>query len=374
MAMLKKGGGCEHDKYGGCSYGPWQLASNGERGISDFFKYLKTRATETEEMAASEKAVAYLAALNKVGGIEAARRGDKAFVDKWMELTAEHGQFVQYQFDSIAYGPNMEVVRKHLTKVGIDFEKLTREQKEAIFSTAVQHGGGGAYGISQRKDKNGKIKPAKEGALQYAFSEKTTGPYESRYFEKEVQLDDALAKQRVLNAQRESAIKQHDQLQTQKIALLEARASSAAAGLKNVDKQIKSIDIQIQDLNRRVAQQEQKVEAANDVVEQKDKFVEQRVKEAEQNQKTVDELEKWMRTKAEKALEKSEQFLKDIYDWRIKAKPDEKDSRYIIERDLLLEDLKQRRIREEHTQAPPQPQLPKTQPPTRESQTTAQQK
>gem|GEM_PF-6785297 len=82
--------------------------------------------------------------LQNAGGLDAAKRGDAVFVNKFMELTQRDPQFVEYQFNSIVQSGNMRKVEQTLINVGINFERLTAEEKDAIFSTMVQFGGGGA--------------------------------------------------------------------------------------------------------------------------------------------------------------------------------------------------------------------------------------
>ena len=127
--------GCPSNDRGGCSYGPFQLAAE-VGGVKDFLGYLKRNP--------NEEAQGFYLELQNAGGLDAARRGDAVFVSKFMELTQKDPQFVEYQFNSIVQSGNMRKVETALINLGINFQQLTTEEKDAIFSTMVQSGGGGA--------------------------------------------------------------------------------------------------------------------------------------------------------------------------------------------------------------------------------------
>ncbi|RJX31785.1 MAG: hypothetical protein C4516_06485 [Oxalobacter sp.] len=127
--------GCPSSDRGGCSFGPFQLAANAG-GVEDFMGYLRRNP--------NVEAQSFYLELQNAGGLDAAKRGDAVFVNKFMELTQRDPQFVEYQFNSIVQSGNMRKVEQTLINVGINFERLTAEEKDAIFSTMVQFGGGGA--------------------------------------------------------------------------------------------------------------------------------------------------------------------------------------------------------------------------------------
>jgi len=129
---------CPSSDRGGCSYGSWQLASNENRGLFEFMKYL--------ERNQSEEAQYFYNELRKAGGLKGARAGSKEFLTKFKNLTQEDPQFVQFQFESIKRGSGMTALQEEIRSWGgekIEFDELPRSLREAIFSGAVQFGGGG---------------------------------------------------------------------------------------------------------------------------------------------------------------------------------------------------------------------------------------
>ena len=296
---------CPSSDKGGCSYGPFQLAGTG--GMAEFFKYL--------EKNPSEESQAFLKELNAVGGMKSALdKNDpkhKDFVDKWMELTKNDPQFIEYQFESINRGSNMNLVRKELTERDIDFNDLDRTEKEAVFSTAVQQGGKGT-----------------DNALEYAFSEKTYTQNENDFNAKEMEYEDGIKERNDLIKESEGLIKEKSDLQAEKIRLLERKEGASESELKDLNGKIFNLDGRIQAQDKKVQAQDVKVQA----------------KEAE-----VKELGDWLNNQAQVGVKDSEQFIKDIYEWRIKVNPKETE-RYMRERDMLLEMQKEEQKKKDLSQ------------------------
>ena len=288
--QIKQKDGTYKEDPGGMSYGPFQLSSK-TGGLEDFMKYLAKNN--------SEEANDFLSALNKAGGLEAAKGGKVAFMDTFMELTQKNPQFVEYQFESINQGSNMRFVRKETRVAGLDFDSLPTESKEALFSTSVQHGGGGA-----------------NKALDQAFSSKLNDPAEDNFAIKQMQYNDAVKDGKAL-------ITQLDQLKDQKIKLLESTQGANGEALKRIDRQISSVN--------------QKIEAQNAKVQANDTFI--------KNTQAA------MQDAGFKASADPEEFIKDIYKWRIKSNPSEAKTRYIPERDMLLRQLKDRLEQEKATKS-----------------------
>ena len=279
--QIKQKDGTYKEDPGGMSYGPFQLSSK-TGGLEDFMNYL----TKND----SEEAKGFLSALNQVGGLGGAREGKVAFMDKFMELTQKDPQFVEYQFESINQGSNMKFVRKETRVAGLEFDGLPTESKEALFSTSVQHGGGGA-----------------NKALDQALSRKLVDPAEDNFAIKQSQYNDAVKDGKAL-------ITQLDQLKDQKIKLLESTQGSSGEALNRLDQQIGSVN--------------QKIEAKNAKVQANEAFI-----------KTTQAA---MQDAGFKASADPEEFIKDVYEWRIKSNPSEAKTRYIPERDMLLKQLKER--------------------------------
>jgi len=188
---------------------------------------------------------------------------------------------------------------------------LPTESKEALFSTSVQHGGGGA-----------------NNALDQAFSSKLNNPAEDNFAIKQMQYNDAvkdgkalITQEKALITQREALITQIDQLKDQKIKLLENTQEANVDALKKIDQQISVVTQKIEAQSAKVQAQSAKVQA---------------------NDAFIKHTQAAMQDAGFKASADPEEFIKDIYAWRIKSNPSEAKTRYIPERDMLLQQLKDR--------------------------------
>jgi len=132
--LIKQKNGTYKLDPGGLSYGPFQLSAN-RGGMEDFLNYLQKQSVESK---------GFYDLLTQAGGLTAAKSGKLAFVDKFMELTQQDPQFVEYQFESINQSAIKNRVITMLETIGVEFNNLSSEEKEAIYSTTVQHGAGGA--------------------------------------------------------------------------------------------------------------------------------------------------------------------------------------------------------------------------------------
>lgn len=266
----------------------FQLSSE-RGGLEDFLNYLKSNT--------SPEAQNFYQELTAVGGLSAARAGNSAFVDKFMELTQRDPQFIEYQFESINQGSNMTRIRKQLDTVGQSFDALDTEHKEVIFSSSVQHGGGGT-----------------NKAVQYAFSPKLYDEIETRYGLRLMEYQEAVAEGKKLQSQATTLESQKSNLLQQQVNLLQ-QGQQAGTG-------------QIQDLQRQINALDQKIEAQNAKVTANDKLIQ--------------ETKAWLVKNAKDSIEDGERFIHDIYEWRIKNNPGEAKTRYIPERDMLLQQLRDR--------------------------------
>jgi hypothetical protein len=112
----------------------------------------------------SDEAQYFYKRLTAVGGSQASKTNDLNFVNVWMELTAKDPQFVQYQMDTLV-NRNLYPALLELYKIGVDWNTLSREEKNMLFSAAVQHGAGvkskskGLDNILERAFSNSEIAP-----------------------------------------------------------------------------------------------------------------------------------------------------------------------------------------------------------------------
>ena len=135
-----KPGAIGKDSTGGYSYGSYQIATKtGTMGT--FMDYLK----------GEEKYSDYYTKLNSAGGSSSATSGTTEFKDTWKKL-AEEPNFGQAQHDFIQRTHHDPAVSKIKESTGIDVCDGTWSNgvQDAVWSTAVQHGAGGANTILKR--------------------------------------------------------------------------------------------------------------------------------------------------------------------------------------------------------------------------------
>ena len=135
-----KPGAIGKDSTGGYSYGSYQIATKtGTMGT--FMDYLK----------GEEKYSDYYTKLNNAGGSSSATSGTTEFKDTWKNLAAEPN-FGQAQHDFIQRTHHDPAVSKIKESTGIDVCDGTWSNgvQDAVWSTAVQHGSGGANTILKR--------------------------------------------------------------------------------------------------------------------------------------------------------------------------------------------------------------------------------
>jgi hypothetical protein len=126
-----------YDRTGGTSYGKYQIAS--KTGTMDrFISFL------------SEKAADFAERLKKAGAADTgSREGQMPKI--WKELAAEEPRrFAALQQEFISKTHFEPVLAKIRELTGLDAGRLSAGVREAIFSTAVQHGSGGAGRIIAR--------------------------------------------------------------------------------------------------------------------------------------------------------------------------------------------------------------------------------
>ncbi|MDR1359605.1 MAG: chitosanase, partial [Deltaproteobacteria bacterium] len=126
-----------YDRHGGTSYGKFQIASRvGTMG--KFLRYLEDKAPDLA------------ARLNSCGPANTGGRAGR-MPEAWKNIAAEDpGRFESLQNDFIReshFEPTMEQLAAN---TGVSFATMPPALQEVVFSTAVQHGPGGAFRIISR--------------------------------------------------------------------------------------------------------------------------------------------------------------------------------------------------------------------------------
>lgn len=271
---IKLSNGTSEPDPGGFSYGMFQLSAN-RGGMEEFLKYLRNPY-------ASKEANGFYNELAQAGGLEAARNGEKQFVQKFMELSQRDPQFIQYQFESINQTGLKKYIVGGLRDLGYEFHDLEPMEKEALFSLAVQNGGLGAY-----------------RAASYVMF--------GSYFQKKMEY---LA-----------AIKDGNALTVNSNALLNRKIDLLLTKDSATPQRIKDINSEISILDQKIAEQREKINA---------------------NASYAQGIRDWLKVAGAIGPLDDEGFINALYDWRIKSRPSEAASRYIPERDMLLKMLKEK--------------------------------
>jgi hypothetical protein len=273
VPQIKLPNGTTKPDPGGFSYGMFQLSAKAG-GMEEFLKLLKNPDS-------SKEAKGFYNELIEVGGLEAARNGDKQFVNKFMELTQRDPQFIEYQFESI----NQTGLKKHiiggLRDLGYEFNDLEPMEKEALFSVVVQNGGLGAY-----------------RAASYVVR--------GSYFQKKMEYMFAIRDGKKL-------AESGDALLNMKIDLLLSKDNASPQKLLDIESELSV-------LNKKINIQKEKINA---------------------NANYAEGLRDWSKVSGPIGPLDDEGFIIELYDWRIKSRPTEAASRYIPERDMLLKMLRE---------------------------------
>jgi filamentous hemagglutinin len=273
VPQIKLPNGTTKPDPGGFSYGMFQLSAKAG-GMEEFLKLLKNPDS-------SREAKGFYNELIEAGGLEAARNGDKQFVNKFMELTQRDPQFIEYQFESI----NQTGLKKHiiggLRDLGYEFNDLEPMEKEALFSVVVQNGGLGAY-----------------RAASYVVR--------GSYFQKKMEYMFAIRDGKKL-------AESGDALINMKIDLLLSKDNASPQKLLDIESELSV-------LNQKINIQKEKIIA---------------------NANFAEGLRDWSKVSGPIGPLDDEGFIIELYDWRIKSRPTEAASRYRPERDMLLKMLRE---------------------------------
>ena len=123
------------DKTGGWSYGTYQIATkNGT--MNDYLAHLQKHPNYQS----------YYNTLQQAGGNDAAATGSEQFKNAWADLSNDQN-FLQSQQDFIVDKKLNPAIRYVNDIKGLDFDKRSPVVKDVMFSTATQHGEGGARDI-----------------------------------------------------------------------------------------------------------------------------------------------------------------------------------------------------------------------------------
>jgi len=123
-----------HTPKAGTSYGTFQIAS-GTPTYSNFLRYLKDRAPDLH---------------NRLSGHGPANTGSTSgsVPEEWRRIAEENPRrFEALQYDFILNSHYRPAVREIFTLTGVDVSALSPATREVLWSSAVQHGVGGAAAI-----------------------------------------------------------------------------------------------------------------------------------------------------------------------------------------------------------------------------------
>ena len=123
---------CNVDKTGGCSYGTYQIETK-KGTMKDYLNYLQRTPNYQD----------FYSSLQEAGGYEGALSGTDVFKGKWQELSNDT-KFLNSQHDFIIESKLTPAVKMLKDIKGLDFDKRSPVVKDVLFSTATQHGQGGA--------------------------------------------------------------------------------------------------------------------------------------------------------------------------------------------------------------------------------------
>jgi len=136
-----KPGAIGNDTTGGFSYGSYQIATK-TGTMKEFFKFVES----------DDRYKKFGTSLNNAGGTSGASSGSSQFQNEWKRLANNDPDFGQAQHDFIQGSHHNPAVRKIKQSTGIDVcdGSWSNGVQDAVWSTAVQHGSGGANTIVQR--------------------------------------------------------------------------------------------------------------------------------------------------------------------------------------------------------------------------------
>lgn len=167
------------DNYGGYSYGKYQISTERRDGKPSTFDYFMKYAKEKDPN------IEYH--LRKAGGWEAANKGDKAFRDKWCQLT--YRKDFQDVYDGFIKDKEFLPVYQRMDNASHKtFDKITnwasnnKAVQASIHSAIIQHGKNGAFKLMKRAVETRKInKPEDFIKALYDVRASKFPKYKARY-------------------------------------------------------------------------------------------------------------------------------------------------------------------------------------------------
>ena len=126
---------CNADKTGGCSYGTYQIETK-KGTMKDYLNYLNQNPNYQ----------GFYNSLQKAGGYEGSLSGTNIFKGTWKELS-NNSDFLKSQHDFIVASKLNPALKRMKDIKGLDFDKRSPVLKDVLFSTATQHGQGGASDV-----------------------------------------------------------------------------------------------------------------------------------------------------------------------------------------------------------------------------------
>ena len=167
------------DNYGGYSYGKDQISTERRNGNKSTFDYFMDYAKEKDPN------IEYH--LRKAGGWEAANKGDKAFIDKWCEMTFRKD--FQDVYDGFMRDREfLPVYQRMDNATHKTFDKITtwastnKAVQAAVNSAIIQHGKNGSFKMIKKIIQNQKITTPEQFIKALYNARMTKFPqYKSRY-------------------------------------------------------------------------------------------------------------------------------------------------------------------------------------------------
>lgn len=130
---------CNADKTGGCSYGTYQIETK-KGTMKDYLRYLNHHDTYQP----------FHNSLQQVGGYDAALSGTADFKSAWKELS-KNKDFLQSQHDFIVDKKLTPALKRISDIKGLDLDNRSPVIRDVLYSTATQHGDGGAAHVMHRR-------------------------------------------------------------------------------------------------------------------------------------------------------------------------------------------------------------------------------
>lgn len=174
----------EKDKTGGWSYGLYQIATK-TGTMNDYLNYILKNPSY----------FSFYNTLQQAGGNEAALIGNEQFKKAWAHLS-QNKNFIQSQQDFII-NKKLKPALHYIKDIkGLDFDKRSPVIRDVLFSTAVQHGEGGASTIFHNALGNDASLLSNEDIINLIYNERYNV---KRYFSKSTpEVQDSI-KQRFLD-------------------------------------------------------------------------------------------------------------------------------------------------------------------------------